>query len=67
MSRTILRLDQIHERTGIPLDTLRWHRQRGLGLGSVMWKLGRRVVAYEDDVEAWIMAQHNASTTGPAA
>lgn len=59
MTRTILKLEEIADRTGIPLATLRWYRHRGEG-GPRTWKLGRRVVAYEDDVNAWIEAQSNA-------
>jgi predicted DNA-binding transcriptional regulator AlpA len=55
MSRRILRLQEISDRTGIPLATLRWYRHRGIGPKT--WKLGRRVVAYEDDVDAWVAAQ----------
>lgn len=52
MTRTILRLQDIHERTGIPVATLRWYRHRGLGPKT--WRLGRHVVAYEDDVQQWL-------------
>lgn len=62
MTRTILRLEQITERTGIPLATLRWYRQRGMGPKT--WKLGRRVVAYEDDVQAWLDEQATNSAGG---
>lgn len=61
MSRAILRLEQIHERTGVPLATLRWYRHQGLGPKT--WKLGRRVVAYEDDVEAWLAEQQRTGVT----
>lgn len=66
MNRKILRLEQIHERTGIPLATLRWYRHRGVG-GPPTWKLGRRVVAYEDEVSAWIDEQRRAGSGGGAA
>jgi predicted DNA-binding transcriptional regulator AlpA len=62
MSRTILRLEQIADRTSVPLATLRWYRHRGLGPKT--WKLGRRVVAYEDDVNAWLEEQRRL-TGGP--
>lgn len=66
MSRTILRLQEISDRTGIPLATLRWYRHRGMGPHT--WTLARRVVAFEDDVEAWIKAQaENSSQQGGAA
>ena len=66
MTRTILRLEEIADRTGVPLATLRWYRHKGEG-GPRTWKLGRRVVAYADDVEAWINAQVSASYGGDAA
>lgn len=55
MNRRILRLQEISDRTGVPVATLRWYRHRGLGPQT--WLLGRRVVAYEDDVETWIEDQ----------
>jgi predicted DNA-binding transcriptional regulator AlpA len=58
MTRRILRLQQIADRTGIPIATLRWYRHRGIGPRT--WLLGSRVVAFEDDVEAWIEAQAGA-------
>jgi excisionase family DNA binding protein len=58
MTRTILRLEQIAERTGVSIDTLRWYRHKGIGPKT--WRLGRRVVAYEDDVDAWLEQQANA-------
>jgi predicted DNA-binding transcriptional regulator AlpA len=58
MTRTILRLEEISDRTGVPVATLRWYRHNGMGPRT--WKLGRRVVAYEDDVQAWLDAQREA-------
>lgn len=65
MTRTILRLEQVAERTGIPLATLRWYRHQGTGPKT--WKLGRRVVAYEDDVQRWLDEQASVSSGGDAA
>ena len=62
MSRKILRLEEIGERTGIPLATLRWYRHNGMGPKT--WRLGRRVVAYEDDVQEWLDAQASKSAAG---
>jgi len=56
MSRTILRLEQIADRTGIPVATLRYYRHLGAG-GPPTWKLAGRVVSYEDEVDAWIEEQ----------
>lgn len=60
MNRKILRLEEISEATGLPVATLRWYRHRGVGPRT--WRLGRRVVAYADDVAAWIEEQANAQT-----
>jgi predicted DNA-binding transcriptional regulator AlpA len=64
MTRRILRLQEITDRTGIPLATLRWYRHRNVGPKT--WKLGRHVVAYEDDVNAWIEQQAAADPQGAA-
>lgn len=66
MGRTILRLDQIAAYTGVPIDTLRYYRKIGAG-GPRTWKLGRRVVAYEDDVIRWVEAAQEASAPKGAA
>jgi predicted DNA-binding transcriptional regulator AlpA len=48
----LLTLDEVSERTRTPLATLRYWRH--MGQGPPTFKLGRRVVAREEDVEAWI-------------
>lgn len=50
--RTLLRIDQVSERTGIPERTLRWYRQQGTGPKS--FRLGGRVVWDADDVDRWV-------------
>jgi len=52
MARRILRLPDIEQRTGVPIATLRWYRHRGIGPKTFL--LAGRVVAYEDDVDAWV-------------
>ena len=61
MARKILDLAQISERTGIPVATLRYWRAEGKGRGPLLWKLGSRVVAFEEDVEAWIEEVYRSS------
>lgn len=61
MTRKIVTLNQIHERTGIPLNTLRYYRTTGIGPKT--FRLGGRVVAFEDDVEAWIQEAYQAAIT----
>jgi predicted DNA-binding transcriptional regulator AlpA len=62
MTRRILRLQQIAEETHLPIATLRWYRHRGIG--PRMFLLGGRVVAFEDDVLAWVEEQAAATATG---
>lgn len=65
MTRKILRLPEVATMTGISLSTLRYWRH--IGEGPRTWKLGgRTVVAYEDDVEAWLNEQYEAETTKQA-
>lgn len=62
MNRKLLKFDEIEAKTGIPLATLRWYRARGDGPPT--FRLGRRVVAYEDEVEAWVADQRRRSLVG---
>lgn len=57
MTRKIMTVKEVSERTGVPEATLRYYRLLG-DRGPKSWNLGRRVVYYEDDVEAWIAAQY---------
>ena len=54
----LLRLPEVAELTGLPVNTLRFWRHRGTGPRSI--KLGRRVVYRECDVVAWIEKQFDA-------
>lgn len=51
-----MRLEEVSELTGVPLNTLRFYR--ATGKGPKMWKLAGRVVAYRDDVLEWLDAQY---------
>ena len=55
MADRILTLEQIAERYNRPLATVRYWRH--LGTGPRTFRLGRRVVAYESEVEAWLREQ----------
>lgn len=59
MSRKIETLPQISERTGVPLNTLRYYRSTGQGPKT--FKLGGKVVAFEEDVDSWIQAAYDAA------
>jgi excisionase family DNA binding protein len=48
----LLTMDEVAERTRASVDTLRYWRHKGTGPKS--FKLGRRVVYREDDLEEWI-------------
>lgn len=66
MARTILRLAEIQEVTGIPANTIRYHKHKGTDMP--LWKLAGRVVAYEDELQAWLDEQRaKTSTSRPAA
>lgn len=64
--RKILTLEEVSERTLIPLNSLRWMRSQGRG-GPRTFKLGRRVVAFEDDVDAWIAERYETTSSKPVA
>ncbi|WP_137120925.1 DNA-binding protein [Segeticoccus rhizosphaerae] len=53
MARRIITLEQVSERTGVALNTLRYYRATGKG-GPKTFRLAGRVVADADDVDAWI-------------
>ena len=55
MGRRIVRLEGITEKTGVPLATLRYWR--ATGQGPPTFKLGRHVVAFEDEVDKWVEEQ----------
>jgi hypothetical protein len=65
MDRKILRLTEIHERTGVPINTLRWLRHTGRG-GTKTFLLAGRVVSYEDDVDAWVESSRQNDPIGAA-
>ena len=54
MTTNIRNMEWVSERTGVPINTLRYFRLNGTGPRA--FKLGRRVVYDEADVEAWIAA-----------
>lgn len=52
-----LTIEEVAEMTRVPVNTLRYWRQKG-GVGPKSAKLGPRRVTYrESDVRAWIEAQ----------
>lgn len=57
--REIMTLSEVAEMTRVPLATLRFYRASDQGPKT--WKLGGRVVAYKDDVEAWLDEQYAAA------
>jgi predicted DNA-binding transcriptional regulator AlpA len=54
----ILTLQEVADMTRLPVATLRWMRHRGDG--PPMFRLGRRLMATEEDVEAWVRQQRAA-------
>ncbi|MGI8881043.1 MAG: helix-turn-helix transcriptional regulator [Jatrophihabitans sp.] len=57
-------LDEIAERLRIPAGTLRYWRHQGRGPRT--FRVGRRVMAYESDVEVWLKEQYDADPRATA-
>jgi len=51
----LLTLEEVSSRTRVPVATLRYWRS--IGSGPATFRLGRRVMAYEVDVDTWIKAE----------
>ena len=51
----LLTLEEVASRTRIPVATLRYWRS--VGVGPPTFRLGRRVVAYEEAIDTWIEAE----------
>jgi len=51
----ILVIEEISAKTRMPEASIRWKKQRGEL--PFLFKLGRRLVAYESEVDAWIAQQ----------
>lgn len=58
----LLTLAEVAAILRVPVNTLRWWRQRGSG--PVFFKIGRHLVTTVGDLRAWIEAQKHAA--GPA-
>lgn len=59
--RKILTLAEVSELTTVPVNTLRW--LRNAGRGPRLWKASNKLVAYEDDVLAWLDEQYETTST----
>ncbi|WP_418063934.1 helix-turn-helix transcriptional regulator [Pimelobacter simplex] len=53
----LLRIEEVSERIGVPVDTLRYWRKTGAGPKAV--RLGRRLAYRATDVDAWVDEQFN--------
>jgi hypothetical protein len=51
----LLTLPEVAERLRVPMNTIRWWRQKGTGPG--FFKVGRRLVTTVGDLQAWIEKQ----------
>jgi hypothetical protein len=51
----LLTLSEVAERLRVPMNTIRWWRQKGTGPG--FFKVGRRLVTTVGDLQAWIEKQ----------
>ena len=59
----LLNLDETAAMTRVPAATLRYYRHAGTGPQS--FKLGRRVMYREEDVQAWMQAAYEADHRDP--
>lgn len=50
----LMTMDEVSEETRIPVNTLRWYRHRGEG--PKFAKIGGRLMARREDVQAWLDA-----------
>jgi predicted DNA-binding transcriptional regulator AlpA len=57
-SDRILMLPEVSQRTRTPEATLRWWRHQGVGPKS--FKVGKRVMYRENDVDEWLDEQYHA-------
>jgi DNA-binding transcriptional MerR regulator len=55
MAKHLVTLTEIAEQTRVPVGTLRYWRH--IGEGPKTFRLGRRVMAYAEDVDSWIEDQ----------
>lgn len=62
MTIKLLLLEEVAEMTRLSPATIRWLRHSGTG--PAMFRLGRRIVAKEADVLAWIEQQAAADKSG---
>jgi predicted DNA-binding transcriptional regulator AlpA len=58
--RRVIDLDEIERKTLIPKASLRYKRH--LGELPFLFRLGRRLVAFEDELDAWIDQQRRATS-----
>jgi predicted DNA-binding transcriptional regulator AlpA len=54
----LLVIEEIAAKTRMPEASIRWKKQRGEL--PFIFRLGRRLVAYESEVDAWIAQQRQA-------
>lgn len=64
MTRRVLRIKEVVEMTGVPENTFRYYRANGMP--CPLWRLGGRLVAYEDEVTQWLDDQRAADAKASA-
>ena len=65
MSEALLTKQETAEKCRAPVRTL--DRLRSLGIGPVGFKVGKRVLYREQDVDRWLAAQRSSTGRGDAA
>ncbi len=64
MSRRLLTLDEVSEVTRVPKNTLRYWRAQQPQQGPNLFRVGRRLVCFEDECLAWVESQRRATISG---
>lgn len=60
MDRRLMTMEEVAEALRLPLSTLRHYRQHADG--PPMFKIGRRLFAYEDEIVAWVEERRQGGT-----
>ena len=55
MPKKVIPLTAVSDRTCTPIATLRYWRH--IGEGPPLFTIGKKIVAYEDEIDEWVRAQ----------
>ncbi len=55
MAKKVISLTAVADKTCTPIATLRYWRH--IGEGPPLFTIGKKIVAYEDEIDDWVRAQ----------